>query len=319
MHQTTRTLTTLAGVALAFTALGAGLATSCAHSPRAVDEHDHGPPSPGAATNSRSTVTTTTTTTTAAPPGATDAADRLAKSPRHGEWAMIKVGASDSVRAWVVYPERSTKAPVVVLIHDIFGMGNWIRAMADQAAADGFIAIAPDLLTGHVAAVGDSVDATQARGAIGQLDQAEIQRRINGVADWGMALPAATRRYGITGFCWGGGITWAHVAAAADRPTLGAAVPFYGPVSPAVRAGLEHAKTPTLAMYAENDARVNAMIPATDSAFAAAGARLEKEVFPGAGHGFVRGQEGQNGANREAALKAWPRTIAWFRQNLEGR
>jgi carboxymethylenebutenolidase len=307
MYQTIRSLTTLAGAAL--------VAAACARSPRAVDEHDHGSPAP-ASTTTRSTVTTTTTTT-AAPPGAADAAQRLASSPRHGEWAMIKVGGSDSVRAWVVYPERSTKAPVIVLVHDIFGMGNWIRAMADQAAADGFIAIAPDLLTGKVPAVGDSIDATQARTAIGQLDQTELHRRLAAVADWGMALPAAVKRYGITGFCWGGGVSWAHGARMASKPELGAVVPFYGPVSPEVRAGLEQAKAPILGMYAENDARVNASIPATDSALAKAGVRFEKEIFPGAGHGFVRGQDGMNGANRAAAQKAWPRTIAWFRQNLE--
>ena len=314
MHPTTRSLTTLAGVAL----LAPLLAAACARSPRAVDEHDHGTAAPATTTTTRSTVTTTTTT--AAPPGAADAADRLARSPRHGEWQMIRLaGGADSVRAWVVYPERSTKAPVVILVHDIYGMGNWIRAMADQAAADGFIAIAPDLLTGKVAAVGDSTDATQARTAIGQLDQTELQRRLMGIADWGMALPAATKRYGITGFCWGGGVSWAHAAAAASKPELGAVVPFYGPVSPAVRTGLERAKAPILGMYAENDARVNANIPATDSALAKAGVRFEREIYTGAGHGFVRGQDGQNGANREAALKAWPRTIAWFRQNLEGR
>jgi carboxymethylenebutenolidase len=312
MHPTTRSLTTLAGAALL-------AATACARSPRAVDEHDHGTPAPGAASTTTARTTVTTTTTTAAPPGAADAADRLAKSPRHGEWAMIRVGANDSVKAWVVYPERSTKAPVVILVHDIFGHANWIRAMADQAAADGFIAIAPDLLTGKpVEMSGDTVVAQAAGAAIRTLDQTELQRRLMAVADWGMALPAATRRYGITGFCWGGGIAWAHAAAAAAKPELGAVVPFYGPVSPEVRTGLERAKAPILGMYAENDARVNAMIPATDSALARAGVRFEKEIYTGAGHGFVRGQDGQNGANREAALKAWPRTVAWFRQNLEG-
>src|SRR6476620_1715656 len=82
------------------------------------------------------------------PAGALDVATRLAKSPRHGEWVMIRTGPSDSVKAWVVYPERSTKAPVVVVVHEIFGLSPWVRGVADQLAAGGFIAIAPDLLTG---------------------------------------------------------------------------------------------------------------------------------------------------------------------------
>ena len=81
------------------------------------------------------------------PPDASAAPSRLLSSPRHGEWVMIPTGEGDSLRSWVVYPERSTKAPVVIVIHDIYGMSSWARSVADQLAADGFIAITPDLLT----------------------------------------------------------------------------------------------------------------------------------------------------------------------------
>ena len=81
------------------------------------------------------------------PPDAAGALARLASSPRHSEWAMIRTSGGDSIRAWVVYPERSTKAPVVLVVHEIFGLSSWVRSVADQLAADGFIAIAPDLLT----------------------------------------------------------------------------------------------------------------------------------------------------------------------------
>jgi carboxymethylenebutenolidase len=229
---------------------------------------------------------------------------------------MIKVGASDSVRAWVVYPERSTKAPVVIVVHEIFGLSTWVRAMADQVAADGFIAIAPDLLTGKgVEMAGDTVVSASASTVIRTLDAGEVQRRLSAVAEYGMSLPAATRRYGITGFCWGGGTTFAHAAAA---PGLGAGVAFYGPLSPPVRAQLAtSAKAPVLGLYAADDARVNATIPAADSAFQQAGVRFEKEIYAGAGHGFVRQQDGREGANLEATRRAWPRAVAWFRQHLE--
>ena len=307
MRDTIRPLT-LAGAAL--------LAAACARSPRAAGDA----PDPPARTTTAVTSTTTTTTATAVPPSATDAADRLARSTRHGEWAMIKVGANDSVRAWVVYPERRDKAPVVIVIHEIFGLSTWVRAMADQVAADGFIAIAPDLLTGKgVQMAADTVVSASASSIIRTLDPAEVQRRIGAVAEYGMSLPAATRRYGITGFCWGGSTTFAHVASGGVAG-LGAAVPFYGGVSPEVRAQLAvRAKVPVLGQFAGDDARVNSTIPAADSALQQAGVRFEKDFYAGAGHGFVRQQDGRDGANLEAVRRAWPKTIGWFRQHLEGR
>jgi len=90
------------------------------------------------------------------PAGAVAVSQRLSTSPRHGEWVMIRSGTNDSVRAWIEYPERSTKAPVVVVIHEIFGLSTWVRGVADQLAADGYIAIAPDLLTGKGELQGDT-------------------------------------------------------------------------------------------------------------------------------------------------------------------
>ena len=139
------------------------------------------------------------------PASGAEATARLAASPRHGEWVMIPAGAADSVRAWVVYPERSTRAPVVLVVHEIFGMSNWIRSVADQLAEDGFIAIAPDLLTGMNVPEGpEGANPDSARAVIGKLDQADVQRRLDFAARYGMALPAALPKYGVVGFCWGG-------------------------------------------------------------------------------------------------------------------
>src|SRR4051794_5948914 len=140
---------------------------------------------------------------TAMPPAAEEAKARLAASPRHGEWAMIGAGA-DSVRAWVVYPERKTKAPVVVVVHEIFGLSTWVRSVADQLAADGFIAIAPDLLTGKTVPQGgpDSVSADSAVAIIRTLNPEDVKRQIDATARYGMSLPAAAPRYGVVGFCW---------------------------------------------------------------------------------------------------------------------
>jgi carboxymethylenebutenolidase len=251
----------------------------------------------------------------AIPAGAAEVQARLAASPRHGEWAMVSAGAGDSVRAWVVYPERRDRAPVVVVVHEIFGLTGWIRGVADQLAAEGFIAIAPDLLSGKNIPAGPDGDPVRdsATAAIRTLDAAAVQRRLDATARYAMSLPAALPRYGIVGFCWGGGVSFAH---AVHAPGLGASVVYYG-VSPATPS-LASVRAPVLGLYGENDARVDATIAPADSAMRALGRTYQHEIFAGAGHGFLRQQDGQNGANLRAAQAAWPRTIQWFRRYLRG-
>jgi carboxymethylenebutenolidase len=246
------------------------------------------------------------------PPDAAGALARLASSPRHGEWVMIRTGDGDSVRAWVVYPERSSKAPVVLVVHEIFGLSSWIRSVADQLAADGFIAIAPDLLTMKNLPDGsDSVVAPLARAVIGTLDPAWIHKQLAAIAQYGMSLPAAERKYGIVGFCWGGGVSFAH---AVHAPDLAASVVYYG-TSPKT-ADLASVRAPVLGLYGGNDNRVNATIPPADSALRALGRTYVYTIYPGAGHGFLRQQTGMDGANLAAARAAWPATIAWFKKYL---
>jgi carboxymethylenebutenolidase len=247
------------------------------------------------------------------PPDAEHALARLNASPRHGEWVMISIPPTDSVRAWVMYPERKTKAPVVVVIHEIFGLSDWIRGVADQLAAEGFIAIAPDLLTmKNLPAGSDSTAAQAAMAAIRTLDPAQVQRMIDGVARYGMALPAAQPRYGVVGFCWGGGVSFEH---ATHALSLGAAVVYYGVSPPSEK--LSMVRAPVLGLYGGNDARVDATIPPADSALRALGKTYSHTVFDGAGHGFLRQQDGMNGANLRATQEAWPATIAWFKRYLE--
>ncbi|HET6763321.1 MAG TPA: dienelactone hydrolase family protein [Longimicrobiaceae bacterium] len=247
--------------------------------------------------------------------GAGEVQARLAASPRHGEWVMVQTGAGDSVRAWVVYPERRDRAPVVVVVQEIFGLTGWIRGVADQLAAEGFIAIAPDLLSGKGIPTGPDGDPVRdsATAAIRTLDPAAVQRRLDATAKYAMALPAALPRYGIVGFCWGGGVSFAH---AAHAPGLGAAVVYYG-VSPP-REAIGNVRAPVLGLYGDNDARVNTTIAPADSALRALGRTYQHQIFPGAGHGFLRQQDGQNGANLAAARAAWPRTVQWFRRYLRG-
>lgn len=248
---------------------------------------------------------------TTIPASAATAADRLAKSPRHGEWVAIKVGATDSVMAWVVYPQRSDKAPVVIAIHENTGINTWTRAVADQLAADGFIGIAPDLTT--MFRTGDlkaDPDRDAGRAAIRQVTPEMANQIIDAVAKYGMALPAALPKYGIIGFCWGGARSFHH---AAHAPSLGASVVFYG--SPPSAEQMAAIRAPVLGLYGGNDARINATIPATDSTMKQLGKSYEYHIFDGAGHGFLRAQD-NNEPNAAASHQAWPKTIDFLRAKL---
>jgi carboxymethylenebutenolidase len=140
----------------------------------------------------------------------------------------------------------------------------------------------------------------------------DVQRQLAAVGRYGMALPAAEQKYGTVGFCWGGGVSFGHAVASPDR--LGASVVYYG-ASPATPS-LASVKVPVLGLYAGEDARVGMTVPPADSAMRALGKVFEPHTFAGAGHGFLRQQEGMNGANLSAARQAWPLTLAFFRAHL---
>ena len=289
---------------------------SCAQKPttqpqpvRADDHADH-----MTVSNATPAVAVAAFDTTIAP-GAADARMRLDQSPRHSEWITIRAGTSpgDSLRLWVVYPQRSTKAPVVLVVHEIFGLTTWVKAVADRLAADGFIAIAPDFLTGKVPVNGaDSLGMQAGMALVRTLDPAVVQRQIDAAAAFGMALPAAQPRYGVVGFCWGGGVSFAH---AVHAPSLGAAVVFYG-TSPDTTQ-LASVRAPVLGLYGENDARVDATVPPAAAVMSRLGKSFTAKTFPGAGHGFMRAQNEMNGANFAAARSAWPAAVAFFKVNLD--
>jgi carboxymethylenebutenolidase len=252
----------------------------------------------------------------ALPPGNEQAKPRLNTSPRHGEWINVKVPGSDHpVKTWIVYPERSTRAPVVIVIHEIYGLTDWIRSVADQLAADGFIALAPDVLSGKGPDGGDT-DSFGSRdavvGAMRKLSREEVTTRLNAIRDYGIKLPAATEKFGSIGFCWGGSTSFAYATA---QPELNAAVVYYGTAPDAADLGKINA--PVLGFYGGDDARVNAGIPAAETGMKDLGKSYEHHIYEGAGHGFLRAQDDRDGANMRATKQAWPRTVAFFRQHLE--
>jgi len=231
----------------------------------------------------------------------------LEKSSRHQEWVTLKHDGR-TVQAFLVYPEVKGKAPAIVVIHEIFGLSDWARDLADQLAGAGYIAIAPDLLSGFGPKGGGTSDfaSTQdAAKAISNLDPQMVTADLNAAADFVRKLPAANGKVAVAGFCWGGGQSFRF---ATNRRDLSAAFVFYGP--PPEEFGSITA--PVYGFYAGNDARISATIPATDEAMKKAGKKYEPVTYDGAGHGFMRSGEDPAGteANKKAREEAWKRWTA---------
>jgi len=250
------------------------------------------------------------------PPSEEQAKVALEKSPRHGEWVDVKLpSGATPIRTWIVYPERKEKAGVVLVIHEIFGLTDWIRSVADQLAREGFIAVAPDLLSGHGPGGGgtDSVASRdEAVRLVRALTPADTNDRLNAVREYAVKLPAANGKSATIGFCWGGARSFAYAAA---QRALDGAVVYYG-TSPETE-DLARVRAPVLGLYGGDDARVNATIAPAEAEMKRLGKSYESHIYDGAGHGFLRAQEGRDGANRKATRQAWPRTVSFLRDHLK--
>ncbi|MGH9776156.1 MAG: dienelactone hydrolase family protein [Candidatus Acidiferrales bacterium] len=233
------------------------------------------------------------------------ARERLAKSPRHSEWVSVKHG-SRTVATFVVYPESKDKRPVVLIIHEIFGLTDWAQELADEVAAAGYIAVAPDLLSGMGPNGGrtDSFAQGKAIEAISSLDPNQITADLNAAADYALKLPAANGKLFVAGFCWGGGQSFRF---ATNRSDLSAAFVFYGPAPD--KDAMAHINAPVYGFYAGNDARIGATLPQATADMKAAGKSYEPVTYEGAGHGFMRGGEtpGASAADTKAREEAWER------------
>ena len=229
----------------------------------------------------------------------------LEKSPRHREWVNVKHDGR-TVETYVVYPESKNKTPVIVVIHEIFGMTDWVQDAADQFAAAGYIALAPDLLSGMApggkGTAGFTADTVGK--AIRDLNADQITADLNAVADYGLKLPAATKKLFVTGFCYGGGQTFRF---ATNRPDLAAAMVFYG--GPPEKDAMARIKAPVFGFYAGNDARIDATIPDAQTNMKEAGKIYEPVTYEGAGHGFMRAGEQPDAtpANAKARAESWER------------
>lgn len=233
------------------------------------------------------------------------AKDALEKSPRHREYVPITYGGR-TVTTFVAYPETKGKAPIVVLIHEIFGESDWFKLQADELAAKGYIVLAPDLLSG----MGPNGGGTDSLGgqdavvkAVSTLPPDQVLADLDAVEDYGLKLPSATRTVFVAGFCWGGGKSFAY---ATHRGDLAAAFVFYGPPPPT--ADMAKITAPVYGFYGGNDNRIGATIPQTVADMKAAGKVYEPVTYEGAGHGFMRA--GQAPGARAEDVKAYNEATA---------
>lgn len=232
---------------------------------------------------------------------------RLENSPRHLEWVKVKHGSRE-VNCFLAFPEVKEKATAVVIIHEIFGLTEWVRGVADQLAEAGYIAIAPDLLSGAAPGGGGTAElggGDAVRKAIAALPPDQITADLQAVAEHVAKLPACNGKVAVGGFCWGGSQTF-RFATSAKEPR--AFFVFYGS-GPETEAELARIQAPVYGFYGGNDARVNATIPRTTELMKKLGKQFHPVIYDGAGHGFMRAGEAPDAseANRKARAEAWQR------------
>ena len=225
----------------------------------------------------------------------------------HGEWVKIKRG-DQTIRAYVAYPERKTKAPAVIVIHEIFGLTDWEPTVADRLAKAGYVAIVPDLLSSKHGKSPSNPD--EGRKLIGELEPERITADLDAAYAYVNGLPAVAKdQIGTIGFCWGGGQSFRY---ATNNPRLKAVVVAYGP--PPDTADMKRIKAPVLGIYGEKDERINASLPEVTAAMQSDGKTFTSEVYPGTGHGFLKpGRQGSDGPQVE---KAWTRILEFYRARL---
>jgi carboxymethylenebutenolidase len=235
---------------------------------------------------------------------------KLEKSPRHGEWVKVKHDDRE-VNCFVVYPEVKDKAPAVIVIHEIFGLTDWVEDLTDQVAEAGYIAIAPDLLSGRGPGGTGSQEIIKNEGERGatryvsQLQPNQVTPDLDAAANYAASLPSCNGKLAVCGFCWGGGQAFAY---ATNNKDLKAAFSFYGP-PPTNEADVARINCPVYGFYGGNDNRINAMVPAATALMQKASKTYEPVTYEGAGHGFMRGGEDPSGreADKKAREEAWAR------------
>jgi len=234
---------------------------------------------------------------------------KLGKSPRHQEWVKV-THDSREVQCFVVYPEVKDKATTIVLIHEIYGLTDWACEMADELAAEGYIVIAPDLLSGSATNGGGTEELIKSGGNVGKaiqaLPPAQITADLAMAVDYAAKIPAANGKVVVAGFCWGGGQSFRF---ATNNKDVKATFVFYG--TPPDSGDMAKINCPVYGFYGGNDARVTATVPKATEQMKSAGKTYEPVTYDGAGHGFMRAGEAPdaNDANKKARDDAFQRWL----------
>ncbi len=242
------------------------------------------------------------------------AKSQLEKSPRHQEWIKVRQGTRD-VQSFIVYPQVKEKAPAVVVVHEIFGLTDWVRSVADQLAAAGYIAIAPDLVSGMAPGGGGTSELPgqdAAIKAVSTLPPDQVTADLDAVVDYVSKLPACNGKVVIAGFCWGGSQTFRY---ATHNQKIKAAFVFYGS-GPENASDIARIACPVYGFYGGNDARVDATVPKTAELMRSAGKTYEPVTYEGAGHGFMRSGEAPDGgrADKNAREEGWKRWMSLMKK-----
>lgn len=233
---------------------------------------------------------------------------RLEKSGRHHEFVGLKTDEGQPVKAFVVFPEVNKPVPAVVVIHENRGLNDWARSFADQVAEAGYLAIAPDMLTGKGPDGGDTASfetSDDARTAIYKLDQAEVTAAVDAAVQYASKQKAANGKVVVVGFCWGGG----QAFRAATNEDINAACVFYGSApTPDV---MQEMVAPVYGFYGGNDFRITGDVPKVSEQMKEADKTFKPVTYKEAGHGFMRsGEEAQpEAANEKGRNEAWQRLL----------
>lgn len=215
-----------------------------------------------------------------------------------------------TVPGYLARQRREGRSPGVIVIHENKGLVEHIRDVARRLAMAGYVALAPDLLApqGGTARFPSQEELQK---ALTLIQMESFLALLNASLDHLKSLPSVLPdRLGVTGFCFGGGLTWRF---ATMRKDLRAAVPFYG-ASPPLE-DVPKIAAEVLAFYADQDERINAGVPALETALKSAGIRYQKVVYPGTKHAF-HNDTGAN-YNPEAAKAAWALALSFFDRHLK--
>lgn len=228
----------------------------------------------------------------------------LEQSPRHHEWVELESNGR-ILHNFVVYPEVSDKAKVLIVIHENRGLNDWARRFADELAEKGFIAVAPDLLSNtseEISKTSDFENSDAARTAIYNLDSQQVISDLDTAFEYAKSIDAGTGEVSVIGFCWGGSQSFKY---ATHNPDLKEAFVFYG-TAPAEKE-LVKIELPVYGFYGGNDARVNSTIPETEKYMNTLGKFYAYNIYEGGGHGFMRSgaQPNASSENKSARQKAW--------------